>query len=119
DAVGVERDVQIQFVPAQGVVALGVRVSRIEPAEIAGVAVVVDDDVAIQLLQVHGLSEDAARLFDAGGEAVEFGAGIVEGQRGAGGGRNLVEVHQRHGAVVAGAHGNAFRVQYGAEVVRM
>ena len=53
DALAVEIHVHRQPVAAQRIVAVGVRVGRIEPAEVPRMAVVVDDDVAIEVFQIH------------------------------------------------------------------
>ena len=39
----------------------GVRVGRVEPAEVTRLAVVVDDDVAIEIFQVHGVQPRSLR----------------------------------------------------------
>src|SRR6266478_8319392 len=65
------------------------------------------------------LSEYLARAFDAGGKPIDFLEGVVERERGAGGRRQLEEIHDRHGAVMAGSNGDAVLVENGPEVVRM
>src|SRR6266478_8496179 len=65
------------------------------------------------------LSEYLARAFDAGGKPIDFLEGVVERERGAGGRRQLEEIHDRHGAVMPGPNGDAVLVENGPEVVRM
>src|ERR1700733_13482547 len=54
-----------------------------------------------------------------GGKPVDLLEGVIEGERGARGGRHLEEFHHGHGAVMAGADGDAALVEDGAEIVRM
>src|SRR5690606_3754958 len=63
--------------------------------------------------------EQAAGLFQGGDEAVDLVVGVVEGQRGAQGRGHAVVLQQRVRAVLARAHGHAFQVQQGGQVVRV
>src|SRR5229473_7570092 len=65
------------------------------------------------------LSEYLARAFDAGGKPIDFLEGVVERERGSGRRRQFEELHDRHGAVVAGSNGDAVLVKNGPKVVRM
>ena len=50
-------------------------------------------------------------------QGVHFPGGVVEGERGAGGGGDTETSHQRLGAVVADADGDALGIEEGADVV--
>ena len=52
-------------------------------------------------------------------QGVNLGVGVVEGEGGPGGRRHAEEVHDRHGAVMAGAYRHPFGIQDRAEVVGM
>ncbi len=112
---------QRQAVAAQGIEAFDAGIGGVERAEIPRPAIVVEDHVAIQIIEFHGvlLREERPGAPDAGGKPVDFLEGVVEGERGARGGRQLEEFHHRHGAVMAGADRDAVLVENGAEIVRM
>ena len=52
-------------------------------------------------------------------ELLHLGQRVVAGERGARRGRQAQQVHQRHGAVMAGADRHAFVIENRAQVVRM
>src|SRR5450755_2683622 len=55
----------------------------------------------------------------AGDERIDFADCVVEGERGAGGGGYVEEVHDRLRAVVASADGDALPVEQGTDIVRV
>src|SRR5580698_7394380 len=65
------------------------------------------------------LGEERPGARDGRGEPVDLLEGVVEGERSVRGGRYLEEFHHRHGAVMAGADGDAILVEDRAEIVRM
>src|SRR5437763_378748 len=56
---------------------------------------------------------------EAGNERVDFAESVVEGERSAGGGGYVEEIHHGLGAVMAGADGNALAVEQRADIVRV
>src|SRR5687767_12521238 len=65
-------------------------------------------------------TEDAPRLADGGGEKIDLFLRIIKPEAGAGGAVHETELAQeRHGAVMAAAHADAFGVEDGGEVVRV
>ena len=124
DAIAIEIDVQRQPVAAKRIVTVRMRIGRLEPAEVTRVAVVIDDDVAIEIFQIHrsfqGLSPVPCGVCSSAAiSAVDFLERVVEGHGRTRGGGYLEEVHHRHGAMMAGADGDAFGVENRADVVRM
>src|ERR1700674_2468924 len=63
--------------------------------------------------------EQRACAFDAGAEPVDFIEGVVERERSAGRGGQLEEIHDRHGAMMAGTNCNPVFVEDGAQIMRM
>jgi hypothetical protein len=73
---------------------------------------VVEDHVAIEIIEFHGvLRRISCARVRCRRKPVDFLEGVVEGERGAGRGRQFEEVHDRHGAVMAGANGDAVLVE--------
>lgn len=61
--------------------------------------------------------EDREHAVQGGDEGVDLLAGVVDGKRGADRSRNSEPLHQRLGAVVAGAYGHSHAVEKQSEVV--
>src|SRR5271167_2408801 len=64
-------------------------------------------------------SEHFLDFIDAAHQSVNFLVSIIASQSGAGGGGDAEAVHQGLGAVMAGADGDSFLVEHGADVVRV
>src|SRR5215469_1505256 len=62
DALAVQTHGQRQVVAAQGVMALGAPVGALEWPEIARATVVIEDHVAVEILQIHQVKTSCARL---------------------------------------------------------
>ena len=101
------------------VVAFGRAVGAIQPAVIARPAVMVEDGLLIGSRADRSSPEHLLRLVDRRHQRVHFLARVVQRKRGARRARHTETCHQRHVAVVPGAHVHALAVQYRADVVRM
>src|SRR6188768_1075259 len=60
DAIVLEFQRDVEPVTAQGVVSVGGRIGRIEPAEEARALVVIQDHIAVEVLEVHQLKTSRA-----------------------------------------------------------
>src|ERR1700723_343260 len=60
--------------------------------------------------------EQRARAFEARAEPVDFIEGVVERERSAGRRGQFEEIHDRHGAMMAGTHRNPVCVEEGAQI---
>ena len=118
DAIAIEPQRDVQPVAAQRVVAIGRRIGGLEPAEQPRGLVVIEDHVAIEVLEVHQPNTSRA-LAERGDQRVDVGLARIAGERRTRRGGHAEEFHDRHGAMVPGTHGHAFGVENGAEIVRM
>ena len=87
--------------------------------EVARPLVVVEDDFLIQVAEVGHYAKTSFTLRMPATSASMSSYGVVERQRGSGGGGELKAVHHRLRAMMTGADRDALPVQDGADVVRM
>ena len=102
----------------------GVRRRRWQLAAVARVAVVVEDDLAVEVFEAgHGRllseAEDVGCAVERIGQRVDVVLVVVQVEAGARGGVHAEQAHQRLGAVVAGADAHVALVEHLAEVVRV
>ena len=110
---------QIEAIPAQGIVALGVMARLLEHPEVPRPLVVVEDDLLIQVARDPTLPEYLPDAVQRAPERVDVLAGVVHRQRGTRGGGHAKAIHDRLRAMMAGTDGNAFAIDDGADVVRV
>ena len=121
DAIAVELHVDRQLVAAQRIEARPrARSAGSSLPKLRGLPVVVEDDVAIEVFEVHASAEHLARVARAPRPAASISvARVVERERSARRCGHAEELHHRHRAVMSGAHRDAFGVENRAEVVRV
>ena len=128
DAVVVDVEVDDDLVAAQRVEALDpVGRRRVELAPVPRVAVVVEDDLAVEVFEAghRSVDPDGDQKEEVGGgvervgQRVDVGLVVVDVERGPGGGADAEHPHERLGAVVAGAHAHAVLVEHLGDVVRV
>ena len=118
-------EVDLDLVAAQRVVADGVRGRRRQLAAVARAAVVIEDDLAVQVFQAgHRMAfrsepEDIGGAVERIGQHIDLALVVVQVEAGAGRGGGAQHAHERLGAVVAGADAHVALVQHLAEVVRV
>ena len=109
------RDLHAELVAAQRVDLVGLVVVRRQLAEVARVLVVLEDEVAVEV--VHQPREDLLRLADRVDERVDVGGDVVGAEARARGRDDAEAAHQRLRAVVARAHADVRAAEQLADVV--
>ena len=104
------------LVAAQRVLPLGAGVARVERPVAARILVVVEDDLAVEVVAHANVFRDARESVD---ESVDLLGERVEVEARSGRGCHAEVIHDRLGAVVAGAHGDALAVEDLSDVVGM
>ena len=97
---------------------IGQRVRGLQPAEVTGLPVVIQDHVAVQVLQLHQPNTSRA-LRTAATRLLHLRHGVVAGEGGARSRRDAEEVMTGMGAMMAGPHRDSLVIQDRAQIVRM
>ena len=120
----VELHPDVDLVTAGRIVAMGVQARRWDLAVVPRFAGVIEDDGLVEIAELFGghgggLREEFPGGFEHLGEAVDLLRGVVEIKAGTGGAGDFEALHERLGAVMAAAHGDAVGVGPFDDVVRV